>query len=108
MMGGFNNSLFNWFFINTFHMLGFKYKEYFISVLRAFPGGVTIDKLRLQPSAMLLRFMLYRLRHVTEKDFRTIKLKGDFVSQNLPKNVFVPGKKADITSYWLFPLVVVS
>lgn len=108
MMAGFNNSLTNWLLINTFHLLGFKYKEYFISLLRAFPGGVTINKLRYQPSAMLLRFMLYRLSRVSSKDFRTVKLKGDFVSRNLPSNVFVPGQKADIKSYWLFPLVVVS
>lgn len=108
MMAGFNNSLLNWLFINSFHLLGFRYKEYFISLLRAFPGGVTINKLQYQPCAMLLKFMLYRLRRVSTKDFRTIKLKGDFVSSNLPSNVFVPGKKADIKSYWLFPLVVVS
>lgn len=108
MMAGFNNSLFNWLFINSFHLLGFKYKEYFISLLRAFPGGVTINRLQYQPSAMLLKFMLYRLQRVKSKDFRTITLKGDFVSRNLPSNVFVPGQKADIKSYWLFPLVVVS
>ena len=108
MIALFNNSLFNWLFINSFHLLGFNYKEYFISLLRAFPGGITIDKLRYQPSAMLLKFMLYRLRRVNDKDFRTIKFKGDFVSKNLPGNVFVPGMKADIASYWLFPLVVVS
>ncbi len=108
MMAGFNNSFTNWLFINTFHLLGFNYKEYFISLLRAFPGGVTINKLRSRPSAMLLRFMLYRLRRLSSKDFRTVKLKGDFVSRNLPSNVFVPGQKADIKSYWLFPLVVVS
>ena len=108
MMAGFNNSFFNWVFINSFHLLGFPYKEYFISLLRAFPGGINIDSLQQQPSAMLLRFLLYRLRHVNEKDFRTIKLKGDIVSENLPKNVFVPGMKADVASYWLFPLVVVS
>lgn len=108
MMAGFNNSLFNWLLVNSFHLLGFHYKEYFISLLRAFPGGVTLSKLRHQPSAMLLRFMLYRLRQVSNKDFRNIKLKGDFVSENLPSNVFVPGRKAEISNYWLFPLVVVS
>lgn len=106
MASGLNNSLFNWFFINLFHLMGFKYKEYFISLLRAFPGGVSMDKLRSQPSAMLLEFMLYRLRRVNSKDFRMIKLKGDFVSSNLPGNVFVPGQRADIKSYWLFPMLV--
>ena len=108
MMALLNNSFFNWILINSFNLLGFPYKEYIISLLRAFPGGVTISKLHHQPSAMLLRFMLYRLRRVDGNDFRTIKLKGDFVRANLPRNVFVPGKKADIGSYWLFPLVVVS
>lgn len=103
-----NNSLSNWFIVNLFHLMGFKYKEYFISLLRAFPGGISVDKLRLQPSAMLLEFMLYRLSRVKSKDFRMIKLKGDFVSSNLPSNVFVPGQRADIKSYWLFPLIVVS
>ena len=109
LMMGLNNALMNWLVINNlFHPMGFKYKEYFISLMRAFPGGVTLNKLRYQPSAMLLKFMLYRLRRVHSKDFRKIKLKGDFVSRNLPSNVFVPGQRADITSYWLFPLVVVS
>ena len=108
MMVVLNNSLFNWLVVNSFHLLGFNYKEYFISLLRAFPGGITLSKLHYQPSAVLLRFMLYRMRGVNDKDFRTIKLKGDFVSKNLPRNVFVPGMKADIASYWLFPLVVVS
>lgn len=57
---------------------------------------------------MLLKFMFYRLRRVSSKDFRIIKLKGDFVSSNLLSNVFVFGKKVDIKSYWLFFLVVVS
>ena len=108
MAAGLNNSLSNWFLVNLFHLMGFKYKEYFISLLRAFPGGISLDKLRLQPSAMLLEFMLYRLSRVKSKDFRMIKLKGDFVSSNLPSNVFVPGQRADIKSYWLFPLIVVS
>ena len=108
MAAGLNNSLSNWFLVNLSHLMGFKYKEYFISLLRAFPGGISVDKLRLQPSAMLLEFMLYRLSRVKSKDFRMIKLKGDFVSSNLPSNVFVPGQRADIKSYWLFPLIVVS
>lgn len=106
MAVGFNNSFLNWVLVNSFQFLGFPYKEYFISLLRAFPGGVTVNQLQQQPSAMLLRFMLYRLRRIHDKDFRCIKLKGDFVSRNLPGNVFVPGMKADRRSYWLFPLVV--
>ena len=110
MAAGFNNAFLNWFFVNSFHLLGLPYKEYMISLLRSFPGGVALSKqnLQQQPSAMLLRFLLHRLKHINEKDFHHIKLKGDFVSENLPENVFVPGKKADKNSYWLFPLVVVS
>lgn len=108
MAAGFNNSFLNWFSVNSFHLLGLPYKEYMISLLRSFPGGVALSKqnLQQQPSAMLLRFLLHRLKHINDKDFHNIKLKGDFVSKNLPENVFVPGKKADKNSYWLFPLVV--
>lgn len=94
--------------LKVVQLLRIQYMELFISMLRAFPNGMVLEELRYQPSAYLLHFMLTRLSKVDDNHFSVVKMKGDFVRDNMPKNVIVPGQKADSVNYWLFPIIVVS
>ncbi|KXJ09731.1 uncharacterized protein LOC110246607 [Exaiptasia diaphana] len=100
-----NSSLLAWTCIPIFHMFQFDYKEFFISLLRGYPGQI-IPQLHFQPSAALLKVMFDILSNVNERSFEVAKMKGDFVGDNMPENVFIPGKKTRISNYWLFPIIV--
>lgn len=102
-----NNALLGWALIPFFHKMHFDYKEFFISLLRGYPGQI-IPQLHYQPSTTLLKMMHDVLSNVDNRGFESTKRKGDFVSHNMPGNVFVPGKKSKIVNYWLFPIIVVS
>lgn len=104
-----NTSYIQWCVVNLMTMLGWEmeYKEIFISFLRGYPGQI-LPQLRVQPSAALLKVMFDVLSNVNEREFDIAKMKGDFVGENLPDNVFMPGKKSHFVNYWLFPIVVVS
>lgn len=107
-MSLFNSPLNLWVVLKFLHLLNIPYMETMIGFMRAFPNGVVLESLRFQPSAYLLQFMLNRLAKVEDNHFAVVKMKGDFVRHNMPKNVFVPGQKADVVNYWLFPILVVS
>ena len=93
--------------LKLLHLLKGPYMEIMIGFLRAFPNGMVLQELRYRPSAYLLQFMLNTLADVDENQFSVVKMKGDFVCQNMPNNVFIPGQKADAINYWLFPILVV-
>lgn len=103
------SSYVQWSFVKLMSLLGWEteYKEMFISFLRGYPGQI-LPQLRLQPSAALLKVMFEVLSNVNEREFDIAKMKGDFVGENLPENIFMPGRKSRIVNYWLFPIVVVS
>lgn len=102
-----NNAFLAWALIPLFHKVHFDYKEFFISLLRGYPGQI-LPQLHYQPSTAMLKVMHDVLYNVNDRSFDITKLKGDFVSSNMPNNVFVPGRKSRIVNYWLFPIIVVS
>jgi hypothetical protein len=102
-----NTSTFQWVIVTLVRMFNIDYNEWFVSLLRGYPGQI-MPQLRLQPSGALLKIMFEVLSNVNERQFDLAKMKGDFVGENLPENVFMPGKKSHIINYWLFPIVVVS
>ena len=49
----------------------------------------------------------FRFQNFDEKKFEDGIKKCDYVTNRLPKDAKIVGKKAEIRNYWLFPLIVV-
>ncbi|XP_071801033.1 uncharacterized protein [Asterias amurensis] len=102
---GLNSPLRMKFLLNVFQMMGWDHHKLVISMLRAFPMS-DLKLLRLQPSTALLGMMLRRFQNFDEKKFEDGIKKCDYVTNRLPKDAKIVGKKAEIRNYWLFPLIV--
>jgi hypothetical protein len=77
-----------------------------VSLLRGFPNDL-IKGIRCQPSTPLLSVLLHRLSNFDASENNMAQVKGDYVSENLPKGVTIVGQLAQVRNYWLFPIVVV-
>ena len=51
--------------------------------------------------------LFFRFQNFDEKKFEDGIKKCDYVTNRLPKDAKIVGKKAEIRNYWLFPLIVV-
>ncbi|XP_064646798.1 uncharacterized protein LOC135499776 [Lineus longissimus] len=80
-------------------------KSKIVSLLRGFPGDL-IKGIRCQPSTALLSVLFHRLSSFDASDYNIAQVKGDYVSENLPKGVTTVGHLAHVRNFWLFPIVV--
>lgn len=79
-----------------------------VGLVRGFsPNADFLEKFRVQPSPCLLDFMLKRFLSFNQTvfDHKTMELRK---AQKKLENagVFIPGKDADISSVWPFPMVL--
>ena len=75
------------------------------SSVRAFRPGLLLPQLELQPSAPLLATMAYRLRTFDRARLRRRVRAGEWLGEQLPGDVSLPGGCMESRTHWLFPVV---
>ncbi|XP_077994875.1 uncharacterized protein LOC144448486 [Glandiceps talaboti] len=81
------------------------HNQYVVSLLRGFPKHFWV-KIRQQPSTAVLHMLHRRISGFHESCLQEGREKGDYVTGRLPSTAGAVGKKAFITNYWLFPILV--
>eukprot|EP00744_Colponema_vietnamica_P000667 GILI01001178.1.p1 GENE.GILI01001178.1~~GILI01001178.1.p1 ORF type:complete len:500 (+),score=142.25 GILI01001178.1:87-1502(+) len=87
--------------------MGVDHKALAVSMVRSFPPSEDfLQKFRLRPCAPLLQLLAHRLTNFDKAAFLSGTDKGRLMESLLCPNVIVPGKKAFLRNYWLFPVLV--
>ena len=86
---------------------GVDFKRHVIGLLRGFPNQL-IYRLRHQPCTALIQTLERRMTNFDPSEIAMTTSKGEYVSERLGEKVTQLGNKAEVKSYWLYPVVVVS
>ena len=89
------------------NFFGFDHKEYVVGILRTFPANFP-EVLRYQPPVALLATMVRQLTNIDKKGMQRNIERCQYVEERLPETIQMPGSKANVKAYWLFPIIVVG
>ncbi|WP_414624847.1 aminotransferase class V-fold PLP-dependent enzyme [Calothrix sp. CCY 0018] len=92
--------------INLMRLLNLDVESTIKKATLGFPTGDILAKIRYRTPKHLLWFLNYRLRHCDNFEERIQR--GKSFLEMLPKNLTIPGNKAEYNSFWVMPILIDS